>query len=112
MDLLTARVIRSSWRGTGRWRGSGTGGFKKGEFKLGDDTGLKLRRHMLLDAEHTGGADTKVWLDYDHYKRGQDAGCEGLQGGGFQLGGEKEGSAGWVVATCPAKPAGGGGGGD
>jgi len=41
---------------------------KKGEFKLGDETDLKLLRHMLLDAEHTGGADTKVWLDYDHYK--------------------------------------------
>jgi hypothetical protein len=40
----------------------------KGEFKCGDQTDLNLLRHMLLDAEHTGGADTKVWLDYDHYK--------------------------------------------
>jgi hypothetical protein len=40
----------------------------KGEFRCGDATDLKLLRHVLLDAEHTGGADTKVWLDYDHYK--------------------------------------------
>jgi hypothetical protein len=40
----------------------------KGEFRCGDATDLNLLRHMLLDAEHTGGADTKVWLDYDHYK--------------------------------------------
>jgi hypothetical protein len=40
----------------------------KGEFKCGDQTDLALLRHLLLDAEHTGGADTKVWLDYDHYK--------------------------------------------
>ena len=40
----------------------------KASFKLGDATDLALLRHILLDAEHTGGADTKVWLDYDHYK--------------------------------------------
>ena len=40
----------------------------RGEFNCGDATDLNLLRHMLLDAEHTGGADTKVWLDYDHYK--------------------------------------------
>ena len=40
----------------------------KGEFHRGDSTDLALLRHLLLDAEHTGGADTKVWLDYDHYK--------------------------------------------
>ena len=39
-----------------------------GEFQCGDKTDLELLRHMLLEAEHTGGADTKVWLDYDHYK--------------------------------------------
>jgi hypothetical protein len=39
-----------------------------GAFQCGDATDLALLRHMLLDAEHTGGADTKVWLDYDHYK--------------------------------------------
>lgn len=44
------------------------GWIAKGEFKCGDATDLKLLRHLLLDAEHTGGADTKVWLDYDHYK--------------------------------------------
>ena len=40
----------------------------KGEFRSGDRTDLNLLRYLLLDAEHTGGADTKVWLDYDHYK--------------------------------------------
>ena len=44
------------------------GWIAKGEFKCGDPTDLALLRHVLLDAEHTGGADTKVWLDYDHYK--------------------------------------------
>jgi len=39
----------------------------KGELKRGDGTDLALLRHALLDAEHTGGADTKHWLDYDHY---------------------------------------------
>jgi hypothetical protein len=39
-----------------------------GSFKPGDATDQALLRHMLLDAEHTGGADTKKWLDYDHYK--------------------------------------------
>jgi hypothetical protein len=37
-------------------------------FQRGDSTDLELLRHILLDAEHTGGADTKVWIDYDHYK--------------------------------------------
>ncbi len=41
---------------------------RKGEFRSGDPTDRNLLRHLLLDAEHTGGADTKVWLDYDHYK--------------------------------------------
>jgi hypothetical protein len=44
------------------------GWLAKDEFKCGDATDLNLLRHMLLDTEHTGGADTKVWLDYDHYK--------------------------------------------
>jgi hypothetical protein len=39
-----------------------------GGLKVGDATDQALLRHMLLDAEHTGGADTKQWLDYDHYK--------------------------------------------
>ena len=41
---------------------------EKGAFQSGDRTDVNLLRHLLLDAEHTGGADTKVWLDYDHYK--------------------------------------------
>jgi hypothetical protein len=40
----------------------------RGDFRVGDATDQALLRHMLLDAEHTGGADTKHWLDYDHYK--------------------------------------------
>lgn len=39
-----------------------------GDLKVGDTTDQALLRHMLLDAEHTGGADTKHWLDYDHYR--------------------------------------------
>ncbi len=40
----------------------------RGDLTVGDAIDQALLRHMLLDAEHTGGADTKEWLDYDHYK--------------------------------------------
>jgi hypothetical protein len=53
------------YREVARLRDGWIGG---GVFQCGDATDLALLRHMLLDAEHTGGADTKVWLDYDHYK--------------------------------------------
>lgn len=36
-------------------------------FQLGDATDIALLRHMLLEAEHTWGTDTKTWLDFDHY---------------------------------------------
>ncbi len=39
----------------------------KGEFAVGDATDLALLRHLLLEAEHTWGTDTKTWLDFDHY---------------------------------------------
>ena len=36
-------------------------------FQVGDTTDLALLRHLLLEAEHTWGTDTKTWLDFDHY---------------------------------------------
>ena len=49
--------LRQSWIRTARIR-------------IGDDTDLALLRHMLLEAEHTWGTDTKTWLDFDHYTPG------------------------------------------
>jgi hypothetical protein len=40
----------------------------QGAFQIGDATDLALLRHVLLEAEHTWGTDTKTWLDFDHYK--------------------------------------------
>jgi len=40
----------------------------KGAFQTGDATDLALLRHVLLEAEHTWGTDTKSWLDFDNYK--------------------------------------------
>ena len=37
------------------------------KFQVGDATDLALLRHILLEAEHTWGTDTKTWLDFDHY---------------------------------------------
>lgn len=42
------------------WIGEGT-------FSVGDATDIALLRHVLLEAEHTWGTDTKTWLDFDHY---------------------------------------------
>ncbi len=39
-----------------------------GAFQTGDAADLALLRHLLLEAEHTWGTDTKTWLDYDHQK--------------------------------------------
>lgn len=39
-----------------------------GAFQTGDATDLALLRHVLLEAEHTWGTDTKTWLDYDNQK--------------------------------------------
>lgn len=36
-------------------------------FVVGDSTDIALLRHILLEAEHTWGTDTKTWLDFDHY---------------------------------------------
>ena len=38
-----------------------------GKFSVGDATDRALLRHVLLEAEHTWGTDTKTWLDFDHY---------------------------------------------
>jgi hypothetical protein len=40
----------------------------QGKFQVADSTDLALLRHVLLEAEHTWGTDTKTWLDFDHYK--------------------------------------------
>ena len=40
----------------------------EGTFQSGDSTDLALLRHVLLEAEHTWGTDTKTWLDFDNYK--------------------------------------------
>jgi hypothetical protein len=40
----------------------------KGAFTVGDATDLALLRHVLLEAEHTWGTDTKTWLDFDNYE--------------------------------------------
>ena len=37
------------------------------KFQSGDATDIALLRHLLLEAEHTWGTDTKTWLDFDHY---------------------------------------------
>ncbi len=39
----------------------------QGKFRVGDATDIALLRHLLLEAEHTWGTDTKTWLDFDHY---------------------------------------------
>jgi hypothetical protein len=88
------------------------GWIAKGEFKCGDATDLKLLRHLLLDAEHTGGADTKGVAGLRPLQAGrpgQDAGHQGLQGGGVQLGGETEGT---VRRDCDAADEAAHGGGD
>jgi hypothetical protein len=38
-----------------------------GRMAVGDATDVALLRHLLLEAEHTWGTDTKTWLDFDHY---------------------------------------------
>jgi hypothetical protein len=41
---------------------------ERGEFASGDATDLQFLRHVLLEAEHTWGTDTKTWLDFENYK--------------------------------------------
>ncbi|HUV69259.1 MAG TPA: DUF5054 domain-containing protein [Terracidiphilus sp.] len=42
----------------------------KGVLQVGDATDVELLRHVLLEAEHTWGTDTKTWLDFDNYEPG------------------------------------------
>lgn len=44
-----------------QWLGDGT-------LKAGSDADRGFLRRFLLGAEHTGGLDTKIWIDYDHYR--------------------------------------------
>ena len=44
------------------------GWIAKGALQIGDATDMALLRHLLLEAEHTWGTDTKTWLDFDNYK--------------------------------------------
>lgn len=39
----------------------------EGKIKQADATDLAMLRHLLLEAEHTWGTDTKTWLDFVHY---------------------------------------------
>jgi hypothetical protein len=39
----------------------------QGSLKVGGETDLQLLRHVLLEAEHTWGTDTKTWLDFENY---------------------------------------------
>jgi hypothetical protein len=39
-----------------------------GTIGIGDNTDVALLRHILLEAEHTWGTDTKTWLDFEHLK--------------------------------------------
>jgi hypothetical protein len=40
---------------------------EQGKLGSGDATDVALLRHLLLEAEHTWGTDTKTWLDFEHY---------------------------------------------
>jgi hypothetical protein len=42
----------------------------RGAMAVGDETDLQLLRHVLLEAEHTWGTDTKTWLDFENYLPG------------------------------------------
>ncbi len=39
----------------------------RGAMQVGNETDLQLLRHILLEAEHTWGTDTKTWLDFNNY---------------------------------------------
>jgi len=46
--------LRTSWIAAGR-------------LEAGDTTDVTMLRKLLLEVEHTWGADTKTWIDFDHY---------------------------------------------
>ena len=39
----------------------------QGKLQVGDAADTAMLRRVLLGREHTWGADTKTWLDFDHY---------------------------------------------
>jgi hypothetical protein len=39
-----------------------------GGLGVGGEVDLQLLRHVLLEAEHTWGTDTKTWLDFENYE--------------------------------------------
>ncbi len=41
---------------------------ERSAFTTGDTTDVQLLRHLLLEAEHTWGTDTKTWLDFENYR--------------------------------------------
>jgi hypothetical protein len=59
-DPLKVARFRALARLRERW-------IAQGSMKVGDRTDLQLLRHVLLEAEHTWGTDTKTWLDFDNY---------------------------------------------
>jgi hypothetical protein len=59
-DPLKVARFREISRLREKWIGSGA-------IKVGDETDLELLRHVLLEAEHTWGTDTKTWLDFENY---------------------------------------------
>ena len=73
---------RGDWRYVDSWvrerpakggalSGSGaaaaSAGLRLGGLRVGERPILQLLRHVLLEAEHTWGTDTKTWLDFDNY---------------------------------------------
>ena len=59
-DPLKVARYREAARLRERW-------IAQGKFRIGDATDVAMLRHVLLEAEHTWGTDTKTWLDFDHY---------------------------------------------
>ena len=60
-DPLKVARYREVARLRERWIGLGG-------LRVGSEADLQLLRHVLLEAEHTWGTDTKTWLDFDNYE--------------------------------------------
>ena len=60
-DPLKVARYRELARLRERWIGLGG-------LRVGSETDVQLLRHVLLEAEHTWGTDTKTWLDFDNYE--------------------------------------------
>lgn len=59
-DPMKVARFRALSRLREAWIGSGA-------VQVGDETDLQFLRHVLLEAEHTWGTDTKTWLDFENY---------------------------------------------